>query len=120
MEGEAPPPGPPGSAGEISWISDEPERIRLSANVRRPALLVLSDQAYPGWRCLVDGARVPTRTVNAFMRGAFIAVGQHEIEWRFQPRILTLSAWISAAGLGLCLLTGFALRRRKGQERLIE
>jgi len=70
-----------------------------------PAVLVVSQMYYPGWKAMVDGSEVPVYAVNVALTGLVIARGSHDIRLFFQPESFRLGLMISLASLVVaCLL----------------
>jgi len=112
---EEPPPfavsehaAPPGS---VRFVVDEPRRVVLAARLDAPALVVLADTHYPGWRARVDGEPAPIVRVDHALRGVWLRDGAHEIEMVFEPRSFTLG--LLAHGAALALLLALSLTRRR-------
>jgi len=82
--------------------SARPERVAVAVSARRPALLVMTDTAYPGWRAEVDGRRAPLRRVDYLLRGVVVPAGRHRVELTYAP-----ASW--RAGWILSVLTALAL-----------
>jgi hypothetical protein len=103
------PPGPdqPGTARIVDFA---PEKIVIDVEAERPALLVIAEAWYPGWRAWVNGAQTPCIPVNAWMRGVKVPSGRSQVVLTFHSRFLALGAGISLFTLaGLVVL----LRRRR-------
>ena len=45
--------------GRITWLTDSAERIELDVACTEPAILVLADSYFPGWRCQIDDQPAP-------------------------------------------------------------
>jgi hypothetical protein len=106
---EPPAPDQPGTARVLHFA---PEKIAIEVEAERPALLVIAEAWYPGWRAQVNGARVPCMPVNAWMRGVPVPAGHSQVLLTFHSRFLALGACISLLALaGLVLL----LRRPRVQ-----
>jgi hypothetical protein len=104
-----PPAGPVGSARFVSYGY---ERVRLAAYARGPAMLVLTDTYYPGWRATVDGRSAPLERVDYLFRGVPLAAGRHTVEFRYEPTSWRVGLAVSAAALVLwTTLAGLGLRR---------
>jgi hypothetical protein len=88
----------------ISSIEDDYNRVTLKASTPVPALLVLTDQFYPGWNATIDGAPAKIYHVNIFFRGVLLPAGEHTIEFRYEPFSVTLGLILSAL-----VILGFAL-----------
>jgi uncharacterized membrane protein YfhO len=71
-----------------------PNRAVFYVETSAPALLVLSDLLYPGWRATADGEAVPLYATNGLFRGVVVPAGAHRVEMRYFPQSLR---W----GLGL-------------------
>lgn len=96
----------------VTISSYEPERITLQVDNEAAGLLVLSEAFYPAWAATIDGQPVTVQKVNGMFRGVFIAQGQHEVVFEYQPRSLTTGAVITLVGL-LFLLPAYWLSRQK-------
>ena len=102
---------PLGSAGDTRGTARveeySPNRVRVAASTPRDGLLVLSDTFYPGWRAFVDGREQPVLRGDSLFRTVPLAVGQHEVEFRFEPRSIQLGLLVSVASL--VLVTGLVI-----------
>jgi hypothetical protein len=61
--------------GVVAVIDYRPNRVEMVVSAENPALLVLTDAAYPGWQVTLDGAPAPVETVNGLFRGVFVPTG---------------------------------------------
>jgi hypothetical protein len=123
LEGRAPalPGVAPGvAAGESVWVEHRaPRETRLTAVVRHPAYLVLSDAYYPGWTAAVDGRPAPIYSANLALRAVRLEPGRHRVEFRYRPG--SFRAGLDLCGAGLLGLAGCAAwrwtprRRRRPQ-----
>jgi hypothetical protein len=107
MEGNA-----PSADVHVREYSARGFTVETEASV--PAFLVTSETAYPGWNAWVDGeARTPVMT-NAAFRGLPVPAGRHVVRMRFDPAILSRSAWVTlAAGVMLALAVWFGDNRQQ-------
>ncbi len=93
------------SAAQASAPSDEtasaairgatPGSVTVATDGATPALLVLADLAYPGWRAEVDGADVPVYTVDGVLRGVVVPAGPHEVVFRYRPTSALIGALVT-------------------------
>ena len=74
-----------------------------------PALLVLSETAYPGWRVYVDGMEQEWDVAYTAVRATCIPAGEHTIEWHYQPRSYAIGGLLSLLGV---VLVGTAVWRK--------
>ena len=110
------PPQPPvtDQSGSARIESFAPEQIAIEAESEHPALLVIAEAWYPGWRARVNGAEAPCIPVNAWMRGVPVPAGRSHIVLTFHSRFLALGACISLLALaGLVFLLWRPRVRRK-------
>ena len=77
---------------------DNPNFIKLDINVKKPAMLVVTDIWYPGWKVYVDGKQKPLLRVNYCQRGVWLEKGEHRVEFKFLPKLWRL-------GMGITLMT---------------
>ncbi len=88
-----------GGPESVRITACEPERVEIEVKMTAPGYLVLTDAHYPGWRAWVDGREVSIATANLLFRAVYLEVGEHRVEFRFQPRSLWLGAVISLGAL---------------------
>lgn len=65
-------------------ISRTPSVFIVEADLPCPALVVVGDAYYPGWRAWVDGVRRPIQELDA-VRAVRADAGRHTIEFRYRP-----------------------------------
>jgi hypothetical protein len=99
----------PGGAGEspgsTTILNYTPGVVRIQAEATRPALLVVAESWYPGWRATLDGQAAPILRANYLSQGVVVPAGRHVVELRYQPDSFTIGAALS----GLAALAGLAL-----------
>src|SRR5205085_9872056 len=77
-----------------SIVEYRSQRVRIEAESAAPALLVLNDSNFPGWRAYVNGQPAPIISANNLFRSLLIPPGRSTVEFRYEPRSFQ-------AGLGL-------------------
>jgi hypothetical protein len=96
------------------------ERVHIRTNSAAPALLVLSDSYYPGWRATVDGRPAEIKAVNGLFRGVVTPAGKHDVVFTFEPTGWRSGLILAAAGallLAIAVGAGIAVavrQRRRG------
>lgn len=88
-------------------------RVVVTASADAPALAVLSDIYYQGWKAYVDGTPAEIYRVDGLLRGVFIEKGRHTIEFRYLPSSFLAGASIGAIAITLCVGMLFFSYRRK-------
>jgi hypothetical protein len=84
-----------------------------------PAVLVVSQTYYPGWRAFVDGRETPVFDADYALTGFAIPEGQHEVRFEFAPRSVRigLSFTLSSVALLAGMLSWDRVRRRGTSSR---
>jgi hypothetical protein len=82
---------------DVRTVSYEPDALEIEATPTAAALLVLSENDYPGWHAWVDGRDSPIYSANIAFRGVVVPAGTHRIRMEFHPVILYWSLGLSAA-----------------------
>jgi len=100
-ESARPPYGFVGEAGKTSvdvrlWT---PELREFVVNSDRGGQFALHEQLLPGWQALLDGKSVSIQPLSHAFQAVDVAPGSHTIQFRYQPRILEIGAWISLVSL---------------------
>ena len=108
---EAPPPRPGGGGGRAAIVEYRGNRVALDVETDGPALVVLTDTFYPGWRAWVDGAPADIYRVNGVVRGVFVDGGRHRIVMRFFPLSEAIGLAVGAVALAACVALGSPRRR---------
>jgi hypothetical protein len=75
------------------------DRIALHVSTSEPGFLVLTENAYPGWRCTIDGQEAAIRQADFAFQGVFVPAGRSEVIFEFAPRSLLVGQVISSAGV---------------------
>jgi hypothetical protein len=101
---------PPRRVRAASILSYNSQEVKIDATVERPALLVLNDSDYPGWKVYVDGRRSRWITANYLFRGVLLDPGRHLVRFAYEPASFAAGAAISGAGL-ICLAGVVAWRK---------
>jgi uncharacterized membrane protein YfhO len=102
--------------GEARVTRHEPNRVEVEVEVATsaPAVLVLSENYYPGWRAAVDGRAAELLRVDYNLRGVVVSPGRHEVSFRYRPRSVLWGALVSL--LTLAALIVWCLRGRTKDE----
>ncbi len=101
----------PAGPGTAEVIAHEPTRWRIETNSDAPALLVLAENAYPGWQVTVDGVAAESLTAYTSLRAVCVPAGEHVVEWVFRPMVYWVGGVVSLVALVLVGVGLFALRR---------
>jgi len=89
-------------AGEVTSLVSAPERVVLEVRTTAPAVVVLNDAFYSGWRATVDGVETPILAANHAVRAVSVQPGMHQVVFRYR----TPGLWVGLALTLLFLLGG--------------
>jgi len=102
----------------ISRINlDNPNRIEIDIDVTVPAMLVLTEVWYPGWKAFVDNKQTKIHRVNYCQRGIWLDKGNHNVRLEFRPLALRIGRGISLGAIGLMIGLLVISRLRKKKKR---
>ena len=119
--GGYPLPDPPGSvpAGDAVITEYSPSRVEIRTASSSPAVLVLADAYYHGWRATVDGGQTPVMPANGAVRAVFLPAGDHLVVFTYSPASFRIGAAVSIVA-GVVFIAVLAshvsgtLRRKRG------
>ena len=103
---------------EVELTNGQMNELAFHAQASEPAVLVLSQTYYPGWKATVDGQEVPVFSANLALTGIPLPAGVHNVRFVFQPlsfkvgAALTLVSVMNAVGL---VAAGLRAKRRSAQ-----
>lgn len=80
-----------------------------------PGLLILSETAYPGWQVTVDGMEQEPLVAYSAVRAVCVPMGQHLVEWTYQPDVFWQGGLVSLLALGLL---GLAFYQGSGRPKM--
>jgi hypothetical protein len=99
----------------VRAISYQPDSMELEATADGAALLIVTDNEYPGWHAWVDGRETPIHAADIAFRALAIPSGTHRIRMEFRPVILYWSLSVTVAtGIVLLVLGWFGIGGRWG------
>nr|WP_298998566.1 YfhO family protein [uncultured Allomuricauda sp.] len=99
------------SLATIDLTEYRPNFIKYRSNNSNEGFAVFSEMHYPeGWEVTIDGKAQNHFRVNYALRGLRIPPGQHDIVFKFEPKVVQMGSQISLAsciGLAVIILAGF-------------
>ncbi|RLD41028.1 MAG: hypothetical protein DRI86_14180, partial [Bacteroidetes bacterium] len=101
----------------VSLISYAPNNLVYTYSSTSEQLVVFSEIYYSkGWNAYIDGEEVPYFRTNYVLRALVVPAGEHNIEFKFEPRIWVIGERISLTGsliLILLILLGLGFEIKK-------
>ncbi len=93
------------STAQIALTDYKANALRYVSNAANNQFAVFSEMFYKdGWNAYIDGALTPHYRVNYVLRGMEVPAGTHEIEFKFEPEVITKGSIINLISIGLFLL----------------
>jgi hypothetical protein len=74
-------------------------RLRVESN--GPAVVVVSQIFYPGWKATVDGVEIPVYGVNVALTGMVLPGGSHDVHLFFRPASFRVGSAISLVSVAV-------------------
>ena len=97
-----------------------PGTVQIAANAgERPAFLVVSMMAYPGWQATIDGRPQPIVRTDGALMGVAVPAGRHKITLHYAPGAYRIGLYLTLLACGVFGVgAGYGLRRG-GRKALI-
>jgi hypothetical protein len=87
--------------------------IRLAVSTDGGGFLVLSENAYPGWRARVDDVEVPIYRTDVALQGIVVPAGTHRVAFTMESMTRRAGVALSAGAVIVCLLLLAAAAMRR-------
>jgi hypothetical protein len=87
----------PGETAEV--LRATPAEVVVAVQASSPALLVVTDTHYPGWRARVGDTPEPLIRADYAFRGVVVPPGPHEVTFEYAPDSVAWGAALSTIGL---------------------
>ena len=98
------------STASIELVDHRPDVVQYRSTNNQEGFAVFSEMYYAnGWKAYINGKETPHVRVNYTLRGLKIPSGNHQIEFKFEPKVVQTGSTIALASnlvLGVLLLTG--------------
>jgi hypothetical protein len=108
----------PAAPGSARVVEERPGYWLIETESTSPALLLVSESAYPGWQVKVGGRPATPLTAYGVIRAVCVPAGRHLVEWRFAPTIFVAGGLITGPALLLLLWAGVHLLQVAGASRV--
>jgi hypothetical protein len=105
----------PSSSTKVDAHRVAPGRWRVETSGARPALVVVAEGYFPGWRARVDGRRTPVLEADGAFLGVPVGPGNHQVTLDYQvPAAATAGRLITGGTLVAVTVAALRSRRRRG------
>jgi uncharacterized membrane protein YfhO len=92
---------PGASAVSVERVGDGDIAMRVTSE--GGGFLVLSENAYPGWRARVDGSEVPIYRTDVTLQGVVVPAGAHRVDFTLESRSLRWGLVTSGISAIMCV-----------------
>jgi hypothetical protein len=106
------------STAKLQLVENLNDKINYKFSAKTNQFAVFSEIYYDkGWNAFIDGNKADIIRVDYVLRGMSIPAGDHNIEFRFEPRSYELgniiNVWCSILGFLLLIIAGAVTFRKK-------
>ncbi len=104
------------SLARIELVSYKANEIKYKSVSKTDQLAVFSEIYYKdGWNAYIDGKLVPHMRANYVLRSLMIPAGEHDVLFKFEPKVIATGSMISLVSYGLLILIplGWYVAERK-------
>jgi Bacterial membrane protein YfhO len=103
------------AAGSVEITNYKPNHIELSADVKEPSVLLLTDRFDPKWSVKVDGKPAELLRCDFILRGVHLERGNHKIVMQFSTPLTMLYVSLATILVGF-IFAGVLIVTRKRDE----
>lgn len=97
----------------ISFIKDQANLVELETDNNCPAILILSDAFFPGWKATINDQPTPIYQTNYVFRSIILPAGKHQIKFSYLPSSFVYGIYISViSGIILISLNLIKIKKR--------
>jgi hypothetical protein len=99
--------------GRATIMAAEPGAWWVRTESSLPALLILAETDYPGWRVAIDGEEARGLRAYTTLRAVCVPAGTHDVTWTYVPTIYVAGAGITLVALIVLVLALLRWRQNK-------
>jgi hypothetical protein len=93
--------------------------LSFHASTNGPAVLVVSQTFYPGWKAMIDGVTTEVFPVNLTLTGVPLRAGAHDVHLVFDPMSFKAGAALTLLSITILVLSLLAERKSTHDESLV-
>jgi len=84
--------------GTTEIVEYLPNKVKVSVNASKEALLILLQNRFPGWKVSINGAAVKIMTVNTTTMGVRLPAGKSMVVFEYSPTPIYIGYYLSIFG----------------------
>jgi hypothetical protein len=98
-------------SGNVETVDGSVNGYHFRVQASAPAVLIVSQNFYPGWKAITDGVSQSVFPANHALAGIAVPAGNHDVRFVFDP--LPFKVGLAASVVSALVLAGLAVSRRK-------
>lgn len=99
-----------GKNDTVEFLEYKPNYLKYRSKTKENQLIVFSEVYYDkGWNAYLNGEKVPYLRANYMLRGMMVPAGEHNIEFKFEPKSYFVGNKISYASSFILILSFLGL-----------
>jgi hypothetical protein len=103
------------ASSSVEILEQRPGYWQLATSSPSPALLVLSQTSYPGWRVMVDDQAAEPLLAYTALQAVCVPAGEHTVTWHYRPTPFLVGGIISLGALILLAIAIFFVLKKADQ-----
>lgn len=102
--------------GRVEIKEYENEFVKISCNIKKKSVLMLTDTFFPGWKGYIMDREIPIFRINYTFRGIVVEPGKYQLVMKFEPwyryptLLISVITFLSIISL---LVRGYYLHKRR-------
>lgn len=92
------------SYGEVEFLNETNNRLRLKVKADGNCILFLSDTFFPGWKVFVNNKREKIFRANYNFRAVFLQKGIHNVEFVYDPMSFKFGTILTIFGIFISII----------------
>jgi hypothetical protein len=101
----------PATAGTAEIVARAATQWQIRTRSDAAGLLVVAENAFPGWQVTIDGQPAEALTAYTAVRAVCVPAGEHLVAWTFRPRVYLLGAAVTLLALVMLVAAYVAVKR---------
>ncbi|NMB54229.1 MAG: YfhO family protein [Leptolinea sp.] len=107
------------STAVLIFEKNTPNEIIITVNTKSSAILLLTDNYYPGWNATIDSQPTEIFRANVAFRSVWIPEGKHTVVFSYHPPLLKVSLLLMFFGVMILIairMNSFFLKNMKNMQ----
>jgi hypothetical protein len=120
LKGTTPPLETCATADDVRLVARSWFHSTIESTLGCRGMVILNDNAYPGWYASLDGRSAPIYLAYGTFRGVVVGAGKHRIEFEYRPWSFIIGLILFALAIGALVVIGLRDRDREISPPLLQ